>query len=836
MPLRFATPADLTASHDGACFGGKALGLAALAAAGVRVPPFFAVEASTALPATWSAADRAEFLRRAADVLSLGRLAVRSSALGEDGAARSFAGLFETVLGVSSAPSALDAATRCIASGAASRATTYAGASTALPVGLVCQLQVEARSAGVCFTRDPSGRDGAVVIEAIRGTGDALVSGAADPERWRVYRTGLGGWEARREGTSRDALSADEAIGAAREAFDLASRLGRPLDLEWARDARGALWWLQARPITASATPPAVVIERSCPDADDGPVTVWGNWNIRETMPDPLTPLSWTIWREVFLRLMLRATMDLPARSPLYRPLAALDRVNGRVYWNMNCLAAIPGFGWLSRKALWFIDEEAYRLLTPLYDAGVIRPRKLPGPRLALLGAMFAAQAKSLVSVFESLSSKRTTQRLEAFGAAERAPLSRPVASYTDAALIDEIMHLDGPAGRPLIGVMNVMGFAMAYFTLARLALRRHPDAVRLLVAGLTGNPTTQISLGIDALVDAARPIAGRFAEAGSARELVARLRDDEAGRAWTARLDLFLDRFGQRCPKEFDFASPRWVEDPTMIVELVRAGLRTGASEGASARLARLARERASAIDRAVAASPWWTRGALRFLVRKVEEYMPLRESPKHHLMVAFLRMRRAATELGARLTARGILAAEEEVFFLELPELSAIAHGAAPPADLATRIATRRAELARFEREPGPDNVRSDGVPVEDPSPAPDDTDVLRGTPVSGGRATGPARLLRTPDPTLFQDGDVLVVAFADPGWTPLFPRAGAIVMEVGGMMCHAAVVAREMGVPSVFGVRHAMKSIREGDIITVDGERGTVERATPAGPGGN
>ncbi len=214
----------------------------------------------------------------------------------------------------------------------------------------------------------------------------------------------------------------------------------------------------------------------------------------------------------------------------------------------------------------------------------------------------------------------------------------------------------------------------------------------------------------------------------------------------------------------------------------------------------------------------------------------MPLREAPKHHLMVAFLRMRRAATELGARLAARGILAAEEEVFFLELPELSAIAHGAAPPADLATRIATRRAELARFEREPGPDNVRSDGVPVEDPSPAPVDPHLLRGTPVSGGRATGPARLLRTPDPTLFQDGDVLVVAFADPGWTPLFPRAGAIVMEVGGMMCHAAVVAREMGVPSVFGVRHAMKSIREGDIITVDGERGTVERVTPAGPGGN
>lgn len=826
MPLRFASPADITASHDGACFGGKALGLAALAAAGVRVPPFFAVEASTALPAAWSDADRAEFLRRAAEFLSRGRLAVRSSALGEDGAEKSFAGLFETILGVANATDAIDAASRCVASGAATRATSYAGASTALPVGVVCQIQVEARSAGVCFTRDPSGRDGAVVIEAIRGLGDALVSGAIDPERWRVYRSGLGGWEAHREGASQDAISADEAIAAAREALDLAARLGRPLDLEWARDATGALWWLQARPITASTPRAELVIERSFPDAEDGPVTVWANWNIRETMPDPLVPLSWAIWRDVFLRLMLRATMDLPARSPLYRPLAGLDRVNGRVYWNMNCLSAIPGFGWLSRKSLWFIDEEAYRLLTPLYDAGVIRPRRLPGPRLALLGAMAAAQAKSLVSVFEALSAKRTTRRLEDFGAAERACLARPAASLSDAALIHEMTHLDGPEGRPLIGIMNVMGIAMGYYTLARIALRRHPDALRLLVSGLTGNPTTQISIGIDALVGAARPIAGRFAEGLSATALIAQLRVDEAGRAWTARLDAFLDRFGQRCPKEFDFASPRWIEDPTMIVELVRAGLRTGAAEGASARLARLARERRAAIDSAVAASPWWMRGALRFLVRKVEEYMPLREAPKHHLMFAFLRMRRAAIELGARLAKRGILTAGEDVFFLELSELSAIAHGAAPPPDLAARIESRRAALARFEREPGPDNVRSDGVPVLDPSPAPVDPNVLRGTPVSGGRATGPARLLRTPDPTLFQDGDILVVAFADPGWTPLFARAGGLVMEVGGTMCHAAVVAREMGVPSVFGVRNATKALREGDVVTVDGERGTVE----------
>lgn len=819
MTLRFAD----SPSTDGR-FGGKAAGLAQLAALGARVPPFFAVEATTSLPDAWTEEDRQEFLRRASRILSRGRAAVRSSAIGEDGHAKSFAGLFETVLDVADPEGALAAAARCISSGHGTRATFYAGANGAIPVGLVCQLQVEARTAGVCFTRDPSGRDGAIVIEAVSGLGDRLVSGAADPERWRVYRTGFGGWEARREGDSKPTLSPEEAIAAAREAAELAARHGRPLDLEWARDAAGTLWWLQARPITATAAPRRIHVERSCPEGDDGPVTVWANWNIRETMPDPLTPLAWSIWRDVNLRLMIRSIMLLPKRSLLFRHLAVLDLVQGRVYWNMNTLLAVPGFGWLARVTLSFIDEQAARVLGKVHREGLLRARKLPGSGLSLFCAMVAAQAKGVAVALESLSPRRVARRLDDLGRAERARCAVPASSLSDAGLIAEVRHLDGPAGEPFIGVMVVMGVAIGIYEAARLAFRQAPEASRLLVAGLTGNPTTRISIGIDELTEAARPLAARF-DGGTAGEALVRLREDAAGRAWLARLDGFLDEFGQRCPKEFDVGAARWVEDPTMIVELVRAGLRAPASAGVRARLAGLYERRRRAIEDAVAAAPWWKRPLLRWLARKVEEHMPLRELPKHHLMRAFLRMRQAVNELGARLARRGILRAPDDVFQLDLPEIEALVGGASPPTDLLVRIEERRARLVEFEEDPAPEFLRSDGVPLEDHEAAADDPSVMRGVPASAGRVTGAARLLREPDPALLREGDVLVVGFADPGWTPLFPRVRALVMEVGGMMCHAAVVAREMGIPAVFGVRGAMTRLHDGEAITVDGDHGTV-----------
>jgi pyruvate,water dikinase len=310
-------------------------------------------------------------------------------------------------------------------------------------------------------------------------------------------------------------------------------------------------------------------------------------------------------------------------------------------------------------------------------------------------------------------------------------------------------------------------------------------------------------------------------------------------GRAWLDLFRGFLAFCGQRGPREFDFAAPRWSDDPTMVLDLVRLGLLDSDREPVGARLDRLGVEREAAIEAALRSAPVWKRPLLRRAARAVAAILPLREAPKHYGLHVFQRMRQAAIELGRRLARAGVLADADDVFFLELAELEPLAlatigpaMGPAPlsapqPLALVATIDQRRRQLAEFHASAAPDFVRSDGVPVDDgdEGEAQGREGELHGTGVSRGAATGTARVLDHPDPHAFAKGDVLVVAFADPGWTPLFPRACALVMEVGGVMCHAAVVARELGIPAVFGVTRATELLARGQRVSVDGSLGLV-----------
>lgn len=809
-------------------FGGKADGLRRLLEAGARVPEGFAVGVSRVGPEGWDAETRAAFASRVAKLLAAGRVAVRSSAAGEDSAAHSFAGLLETVLDVGSVDEALEAARRVVASAAAERVAAYAPG-RAPAVGLVVQTCVAAHAAGVCFTRDPAGRDRAVVVEAVRGRGDALVSGQRDPGRYRVYRSGHGRLETHVEGDAQVLpLSIAELIAA--EASALASRLGEPLDLEWALAEDGALSWLQARPITTLREPPAFEVERSYPASDDGPVTVWSTWNVRETLPEPLHPLTWGHWRDDLLPVVTHHLFGVPPGSAVARALAGLDLVNGRLVFNLNAMRAVPGLGSLMARMISIVDHTAGATVRRLETAGVLTPRRLPGSRAVLALRSAAASVRSTARLLHGLFPRRAMRVLAGDAAAIA---SRPdVASLDDATLLAELRLFSRPECRRLLTGLQMETVAMLVFGLARHAFRHHPRAVALLGSGIPAGPTTEISLGIDTLVAAARPLAPLFLEGGDPAGLLARLRAEPVAATWCRQLDAFLARFGHRGPSEFDLGATRWGEDPSMILALVRESLAGPDREPVAARMARLAAERRQVLAEAVSAGPLWKRTLLRLWARAVPLYMPLREAPKHYGCVVFQRIRRAALELGRRLAARGVLSRPEDVFLLDWRELHALGSGEAASADLRATLAGRAERLARFRAEPPPDFLRSDGVPVVEvgtAAPAPDGT--LRGAGVSPGVAAGPVRRLSTPDPAAMRDGDVLVLVFADPGWTPLFPRAAAVVMEVGGLMCHAAVVARELGVPAVFGVRDATRALTDGETVTVDGAAGTVARERPA-----
>jgi hypothetical protein len=420
-------------------FGGKAAGLRRLLDSGARVPPGFAVEATTLAPALWEPAAREELLQSAAPLLALGPVAVRSSAPGEDSATRSFAGLFETVLDVRDADALLAAVARCVASGTSTRVLTYTGDTMALPVGVVVQAQVASRAAGVCFTIDPTGRDGAAVLEAVAGAGEALVSGLAQPERWRVYRSGLGGLCARRE-PGLEVLSDADALRIASEAGDLAAEARVPLDLEWALD-EGGVWWLQARPITAAREPPSLTIDRYCEGVDDGPVSVWSNWNVRETMPDAFSPLTWSLWRDSILPTVIEDGSGIPRGVPGVGQIVPIDLVNGRPYWNMNALLAVPFGAPMLRGLLGMMDPEAAKTINALIDEGVLRKRRTPPVHWPSLPRMLLAGARTLWRVLAGFRPARVMQSFEAVATAVR---RRPALdTLSDAALLEEMKLIE---------------------------------------------------------------------------------------------------------------------------------------------------------------------------------------------------------------------------------------------------------------------------------------------------------------------------------------------------------------------------------------------------------
>lgn len=500
MAMRIADLRDVDPSSE-AIFGGKACGLARLIAAGARVPAGFAIEATVLPPAEWPEADRAELRRRAERLTAAGPVAVRSSAIGEDSAERSFAGMFETVLGVAEAERVVAAVGRCIDSGRSERVLAYAGSAAPLPVGIVVQRLVAARAAGVCFSVDPAGKDRAILVEAVAGTGDALVSGRAQPERWRVYRTGLGTWDARRDPRGAQGVLANlEAVEIALQAAKRAERLGRPLDLEWAIDGDGSLFWLQARPITAAASQPELVIQRYFDGVDDGPITVWANWNVREVMPDPFEPFEWTLWCEVILPSVAEPMFGVARSSPLFRHIVSLDLVHGRVYWNMNAMLAGPA-GRLFVPLLGVIDARAGEVTRRLVAEGVLGPRRLPGSRAALLLKVLWASVRSVTGVLSALRPRLVLEDLKA--CAEEIRQRGDVGPLSDDELLRELQLLDSPVTDRLRKGQQAMAAGFFAYAAAQHAFRNHPEARRLLAAA---SPETRRPRSRSASTNSLRP------------------------------------------------------------------------------------------------------------------------------------------------------------------------------------------------------------------------------------------------------------------------------------------------------------------------------------------
>lgn len=805
------TPLSALAEGVGPGIGSKALNLGRLSAAGLPVPDGFVLSAAAfkQICGQGTLAERRARVQeadlpsglwtaiQAAAQAVPGPYVVRSAGLDEDAEGASAAGIYRSLIGIS--PEDLEPAIRaCWASALSPAAEAYRAqrARSAEPrMAVLIQTLIVPLAAGVLFSEGAAGER--YWVEAVGGHGEPLVSGEADPVRYHFRSSDDGLSDLRTGGAPASLLSADSLQELAELARRAEQALGSEggLDLEWAQDAR-RIWLVQARPITAALPEELFEAERVC----------WTAANTQEALLDPVTPLTWS----------LLAPLVESGRRDLFR-FAGLDEIPGagylrlfagRPYFNpgyfRDFLRQIPGVPEDVFDALIFgAAPSAIRFRLEAFDATTLR----------------------LIALF-LLARVAARERFELYARVFRLQLavleSRALESLYDPELVrlrQQATDLcEGALRRHVLGTAIAGGaYLLLELFLSRWAGERGsaPGVASRLTAGAEGNA---------------------LASASAELEDLARARASGADSRDTAEaLAGFLQRYGHRCEKEAELAEPRWSDAPKVVAEILE-GYVAAARQGELTDLRRRERELseraqdlAEEIRAELAASSRLERvlplkrAAFAWILREARRYAPYRENLKDHGLRALWLLRRVFLELGKRLAARSLLESPEDVFYVELEAAeAALSEGR----DLRSEASRARAERSRAAETPPPRHViEAPGRAPRWVHAAPHEQGLIEGVGVSSGVARGRARVLNSMDEAQrLAPGEILVARVINAAWTPLFHLAGGIVAEVGGVLSHGAIVAREYGIPAVFGAAGAA-GIEDGSWIEVDGDLGVV-----------
>jgi len=774
-------------------------------------------------------------------------VAVRSSANAEDLPSASFAGQQETYLNVIGFDAVLDSVRACWGSLWTERALTYRENLSldhaAIKTGVVIQRLVNARVSGVLFTANPlSGRRRETVIDASFGLGEAVVSGAVDPDHFVIDSTRRAITE-RRAGAKRLQVrprkeGGTETVESVAEQprwclddeqivrlSDLGVRVERefagPQDVEWAIDDSGTVWLTQARPITTLFPLP----DGAPDDPDD--VRVYYSMNASQGMESPFTPMGASLFR--VLSSSIAAVLGFPPRDALAGP-AFVHHAAGRLY--LDVTAALRNR--IGRLMLTMMTSAAEARAASALKRLAADPRfslKVSSPwPFVRKGLSFLLRLRLPFHLLQSLVSPEVARRRTAALAARLRALARLPQGAGAPDRFSLVVRLLSPSS--LLRLLQIMPttavpaewlLALARRLLGPLATAADLEEVQ---RGAPHNPTTEMDL---ALWSVARAIPEdsrwQFLEQPPG-VLTKRYREGRLPPSTQAAVEGFLQEYGHRCAVELDGGLPAWAERPEPVFAIICNFLRA-ADTGRSPQLAyersiQTALERKAELVRR-ARNQGLLKGALvRFSIERARDLLGFREMPRFLISLLLHLAREHILAIGLQLACDGLLGSGDDVFFLSLPEVREALSGK----DMRRLANRRREEHERERHRRAPAVLLSDGTePREDTEPWHAGEKTLRGLAASSGSAIGIARVVLDPTKARLEPGEILVAPSTDPGWTPLFLTAGAVVMETGGPMSHGAIVAREYGVPAVVAVPEATQRIRSGMRVAVDGTEGTV-----------
>jgi pyruvate,water dikinase len=749
--------------------------------------------------------------------------AVRSSATAEDLPTASFAGQQDTYLNVVGLAAILRHVSRCWASLFTERAVTYRQRNgidhRTVGMAVIVQQMVFPQAAGVLFTADPVTSNRKVAsVEASFGLGEALVSGLVNAD---VFKVRDGDIVAKAVATKRRAVHASPAGGTRVLPIDREQQeqpaltdaqvvrlvqLGRrieahfdhPQDIEWCL-VDDDFQIVQSRPITTLFPIPA---------ADDAQNHVYVSVGHQQMMTDPMKPLGISVWQLTAARPMAEA--------------------GGRLFVDVTASLAAPS----SRAGILELLSRSDPLIgdalqTVLDRDGFIPslPDQGPGTMPPASGA--AGRIETDPAIVAEL-----IERSEA----SIATLKRGIRTKSGPALLDFILADIQELKRTLLSPQShqviMAGMEATWWLNDQLqAWLGEKSAADTLTQSVPNNVTAEMGLALLDVADAIRPHP----------EVVAFLQDtaDEGfldelpklpgGREARDAIEDWLDKYGMRCVGEIDITRPRWRERPTTLLPLILTNVRNfepGASRQRFEQGRQEAQQKEQELLARLRALPDGEQKAdeTKRMIDRARTFIGYREYPKYAIVSRYFVYKQALLEEAERLVRAAVLREKEDIFYLTVPELRDVVRTNQVDDDL---IRQRKGAFRSYQALTPPRVLTSEGEAITGAYRRADvPSGALIGLPVSAGTIEGRARVILDMAHADLEPGDILVTAYTDPSWTPLFVAIAGLVTEVGGLMTHGAVIAREYGLPAVVGVVDATRLIPDGQRIRVHGTDGYVE----------
>ncbi len=748
--------------------------------------------------------------------------AVRSSATAEDLPTASFAGQHDTYLNVAGQAAILQHVSRCWASLFTERAVAYRLRNgfdqRKVQMAVVVQQMVFPRAAGVLFTADPVTSSRKVAsVEASFGLGEALVSGLVNAD---IYKVRDGDIVAKAVATKQLAIHALPAGGTQEQAIDperqeqpaltdaqvvqlaqlgrrIEAHFGRPQDIEWCLVDDG-FRIVQSRPITTLFP---------IPEVGDRANHVYVSVGHQQMMTDPMKPLGISLWQLTALRPMHEA--------------------GGRLFVDVTQGLASPASRAGLLEALGRSDPLIRDALQTILERGDF-VASLPdeGPGEPAPGGTPAPIETDPAIVTELI------ERNEASIAA----LKCDIRTKSGSALFDFILADIQELKRILFDPQSHQVFMSAMEATWWLNVQLQEwlgekNAADTLTQSVPHNVTSEMGLALLAVADVIRPHPDvvAFLQHVEDKGFLDQLAKLAGGREAREAIRAYLDKYGMRCVGEIDITRPRWSERPTTLVPMILSNIKNfepGAGERHFEQGRQEAWKKEQELLGRLRALPEGERKAeeTKRMIDRVRTFIGYREYPKYGMISRYFVYKQALLEEAERLVQAHVLRDKEDIFYLTFQELHVLARTNQVDDQLISR---RKDAFSSYQALTPPRVLTSDGEVItgayrRDDVPA----GALVGLPVSAGTIEGRARVILDMEEADLKAGDILVTAYTDPSWAPLFVAITGLVTEVGGLMTHGAVIAREYGLPTVVGVEHATRLIRDGQRIRVHGTDGYVE----------